>query len=253
MRTARATTTAVLLLALFTAAVAHGCGGSSPGLTFSSDRDTPVIAYSSYQAIAPVYNPGVPVTVVYPELVIRKNGPYDLKSAMLTRGQVSDMLEKLDELGFFRLKKEYRGAEPLAGGTTEKLSVELTSGTYAVSVEGGAGPPDWGDIVATVTNAKASGFREYVPLSLMLHASEAGEEGAGADVKPWPGDPADLGKAAAAPGFRLEGDRAATAWKAISASFSQGGSGEDTYWGAGGKVYRYVYATPLLPGIETGS
>lgn len=258
MRTVRATTTAALLLGLLCAPLAHGCGGGSPRLDFGSDPGVPVITYMSYKAIAPVYNPGVPVAVIYPGAAIRKDGPYDLKSAPLTRKRVSEILERLDDLGFFTLKKEYSHAEPLAGGTTEKLTVNLASGTYVVSVEGGAGPPDWDDIVATVIKAQASDFVEYVPLSLILHAGEADRMEAGAEARPWPGDPQDLARAAAGPpgasaGVELEGDRAAEAWKAISACFSEDGEGEETYWSAGGRLYRYVYAEPALPGVDPGT
>lgn len=248
----------VFLLAMLGASLVCGCGGESPRLTFNSDEDTPVIIYSSYKAIAPVYNSSVPVTVIYPAKVIQKREPYELESASLTSEQVSDTLKKLEEQGYFTLKKEYHRAEQIAGGTTEKLSVRLKSGTYMVSVEGGAGPSGWDDIVATVTNVKASNYRVYVPLSLTLHAREVEGTEAAAGTKPWPGDPADLAKAAAttggkAGGLELDGDWAATAWEAVSSSFSRGDAGEDTLWSAGGRFYRYVYAVPVLPGVKPGS
>lgn len=257
MRDVRVTIAMALIAALAAMFSPLGCSSKGRDLAFANERDTPVVTYSSHKAIAPVYNPSVPVSVIYPDRIIRKDGPYDLRSARMTREQVGAVLERLDELGFFDLKKEYRNAEPLAGGTTETVSVMLESGTYAVLVEGGAGPPGWNDIVDSVTNARASDFEEYVPLSLILHASEADAPGDGVEVKPWPGDPADLANAAevrdgSARGAALEGDRAAAAWAAVSSSFSEDGAGGETLWSAGDKVYLAVYATPVLPGVKTG-
>ncbi len=251
MRLRKVLRTAVLLL-LSLSLLAAGCGAGTD-LAYSTEPDAPVIVYSSYKAIAPIYNPGVPEDVIYGDgTLIRKRDPYVLLTGKLSQAEVQGILEELDEEGFFGLEESYTNKEPLAGGTTEKITVYLESGAHTVSVEGGTGPPGWGDIVASVAEAQPPDMQEYVPSSLTLFAREAGQVPEGARVDPWPGDPADLAQAASSQkGLVLEGDEAATAWKAVQEEFVASGGG-DSYWSAGGKVYTYVYATPILPGVEEG-
>ena len=245
---------AVVLAASYLAA---GCGGGGRDLSYSTDPEKPVITYSSYKAIAPVYNPGVPVVVIYGDgKLIKKEGSYDLTTGKLTDEQVSGILKTLEGEGYFELKETYASKEPLAGGTTEELDVDLDSGTQAVSVEGGAGPAGWDDMVAAVTDVKVSDVEEYVPPSITLFAQEAAEVPTDAEVRPWPGDAADLERAASAQvpaaAAKLNGEEAGFAWKAVQESFSADGGGSEAYWSAGGKVYTYVYATPIMPGMEEG-
>lgn len=243
------------------ATVVAGCGETQTDLGFARSDTTPVVIYTSYKAIAPVYNPDVPVVVIYGNgTVVKKDGPYTFRTGSMTGDQLTALLKKLDSAGFFAMNKQYRSGQALAGGTTDMLKVNLESGAHAVSVEGGAGPPGWGDIVAAVTNAKVSKSKEYVPLSITVFAREVGEVPPGANSIAWPGSPADLASAAAAPkGYKLEGAEAANAWKAITGAYNpqnsgtkvptgQSPAGEETYWSAGGKVYTYVYARPILPG-----
>ena len=231
---------------------ASGCGGKkAPSLSLPSSVETPVVNYSSYKAIAPVYNPDVPVVAIYSNgTMIKKEDPYKFTTGALSRDQVTSILESLQEKGFFGFKKEYEGSAAKPGGTTENLTVNLESGKYSVSVAGGMGPEGWNDIIDTVINAKASGVKDYVPSSIILYSKEEPQVPQGATVTPWPGQASDLAGAAAQDGQKLTGDSAALAWKTVQGAFANGGAGGDAYWTADGKTYTYVYARPELPGID---
>ena len=252
MRFARAFIISIAAILLAATLPASGCGGKkAPSLSFPSSGETPVINYSSYKAIAPVYNPDVPVVVIYPDgTMIKKQDPYDFTTGTLSRDQVTDILQSLQEDGFFGFKKEYGGGEAKPGGTTETLTVNVESGAYTVSVVGGSGPAGWNDIVHTVINAKPSKVEAYVPGSIILNSKEEPQVPQGAKVTPWPGQASDLAEAAAQDGQKLTGDSAALAWKTVQGAFSNGGAGSDIYWTAGDKTYTYVYARPELPGID---
>ena len=241
--------TAILLAAMLPAC---GCGGKkAPSLSFPSGGETPVINYSSYKAISPVYNPDVPVVVIYADgTMITKQGPYEFTTGTLSRDQLNEILESLRDAGFFGFKEEYGAGQAKAGGSTQTITVVLESGTYKVSVAGGAGPAGWSDIVDTVTGAKASAEKDFVPSSVILYSKEESQAPQGAAVVPWPGQASDLAGAVVQDGKQLEGDSAASAWKALQGVFAQGGAGSDTYWTADGKNYTYVYARPELPGVK---
>jgi len=231
---------------------ASGCGGKkAPSLSFPSSGETPVVNYSSYKAIAPVYNPDIPVVVIYSNgTMIKKEDPYKFTTGTLGGDQVTSILESLQEKGFFGFRKEYGGSAAKPGGTTENLTVNLESGKYSVSVAGGMGPEGWNDIIDTVINAKASAVKDYVPSSIILYSKEEPQVPQGATVTPWPGQASDLAGAAAQDGQKLTGDSAALAWKTVQGAFANGGAGGDAYWTAGDKTYTYVYARPALPGIN---
>jgi hypothetical protein len=234
-------------------ALAAGCGGKTrANMSFPTGAGTPVVTYWSYKAISPVYNPDVPVTVVYGDgTLIKKEDAYKLTRGTLTRQQMSGLLKTLQDKGFFDMKSEYNTEKPLPGGTTDTVSVTTTTETHQVSVEGGAGPAGWNGIISAVTGLQGAGTTEYVPESITLFAREAAQVPQGAAVNPWPGSPSDLaGAAAQDAGLGLNGAAAGTAWSAVQSSFSQNSSGEDAYWSAGGKTYTFVYASPLLPGIK---
>jgi hypothetical protein len=252
MRFARASVIFITAILLAATLPATGCGGKkTPSLSFPSSGETPVINYSSYQAIAPVYNPDVPVVVIYPDgTMIKKQGPYEFTTGTLTRDQITGILESLENAGFFGFKSDYGGGESKPGGATEKLVVNLDSGTYAVSVAGGAGPAGWNDILNTITGAKASAEKDYVPSSIMLYSKEESQVPQGAVVTAWPGQASDLAEAAAQDGQKLTGESAASAWKTLQGVYSEGGTGSETYWTADGKTYTYVYARPELAGVE---
>jgi hypothetical protein len=191
------------------------------------------------------------VVVIYPDgTKITKNGPYELTTGKLTRDQITEILESLKDAGFFEFKEEYGAGQAKAGGSTQTLTVVLEGGTYKVSVTGGAGPAGWSGIVDTVTGAKASAEKDFVPSSVILYSKEESQVPEGAAVAPWPGQASDLAGAAAQDGKRLEGESAASAWKALQGVYAEGGPGSDAYWTVGGKTYTYVYARPELPGVE---
>ena len=252
MRFAKALVIFITAILLAATLPASGCGGKkAPSLSFPSSGGTPVVNYSSYKAIAPVYNPDVPVVVIYPAgTMIKKEDPYEFTTGTLSRDQVTSILESLQEKGFFGFKKEYGGGEAKPGGTTETITVNLESGKYSVSVAGGVGPEGWNDIIDTVMNAKASGVKDYVPGSIILYSKEGPQVPQGAAVTPWTGQASDLAGAAAQDGQKLTGDSAVMAWKTVQGAFANGGAGGDAYWTADGKTYTYVYARPELPGIS---
>jgi hypothetical protein len=256
-------TSSIVMVVLMALLLASGCGGKTQsgktangkaesGVSFPATADEPVVTYTSYKAIAPVYNPDVPVTVIYGDgTVIKKEDPYRFTTGTLSPQQMEELLKTLEEGGFFELESEYKNEVPLAGGTTDTVTVVTSDGTHEVSAEGGAGPPGWDDMLTAITGVKASDESEYVPSSIALFAREATEVPQGAAVQPWPGDSSELAAAASADaGTRLNGEEAGTAWKAVQSSFSQNSSGEGAYWSAGDKTYTYVYASPILPGIE---
>jgi hypothetical protein len=246
-RTLTSSIVAMVLVALLTAS---GCGGKTDsGMTFPSTPGKPVVTYTSYKAIAPAYNPDVPVAVIYGDgAVIKKEDPYKLTTGALSSQQMSDLLKTLKDRGFFEMKSEYKNKVPLAGGTTDTVTVVTSSGTHEVSAEDGAGPPGWGDILAAITGVEAPDMKEYIPSSITLFAREATDVPQGAAVEPWPAGPPDLAAAAAAAaGLGLNGDSAGGAWRAVQSSFARNGSGEEAYWISGGKTYTYVYANPILP------
>jgi hypothetical protein len=229
---------------------ASGCGGKkAPPLDLPSGAQTPVIVYSSYQAIAPVYNPDVPVVVIYPDgTMIKKEEPYLFNTGTLSSEQLNGILKSLADAGFFGYKKEYGAGQAKPGGATETLTVNLESGEYTVSVAGGTGPAGWNEIVDTVTGARPSEESEYIPGTIVLYAKEAPQVPQGATVMAWPGD---LAGAAAEDGQELSGDAAALAWRAVQGVYAGGGAGSETYWkSSDGKTYTYVYARPELPGVE---
>lgn len=236
----------VVVLAAFSLLVVSGCGdGGSVDLAFDSSPDNAVVLLETSQAIAPIYNPDAPVAITYGDGThIQKKGPYEFMEGELSGG-VESQLDKLDELGFFKLKESYEG-EPLAGGTTDTLTVNLSDKSYTVTVIGSYGPPNWDEIKTAVTEPAVTGEKEYMPEGITLFAKQAdGPEG---QVEEWPGNPEDLSEAAASSdGVRLEGEEAATAWKAVSDSMAAGG---DMVFKAGDSYYTYVYASPMFPGVS---
>lgn len=255
MNSIRATGFAALALAavLVATAALPGCG-SKVALDFNTSSNVPVVTYYARKAIAPVYNPDAPVAIVYGDgTLVKKDDSYKFTTGTLEE-EVSLMLTELQNDGFFNLNPEYKG-EPLAGGTTEQMIVALTAKTYYVTVESGAAPANWDEMVKLVTDARITGAREYIPPVVWLLANVATDVPAGANVQPWPGNPQDLEKASAMldgtdkRGVTLEGEAATTAWLAIQQTFDTSG-GSDAYWSADGNTYTYVYAVPLFPGVH---
>ena len=248
MRKTAFTMPAVLMLLL--ALMLTGCG-KSVKLEYLAEPDNPVIVYYSYQAVSPVYNPGAPVAVIYGDGTrIYKKGAYQFTAGALSGGGVAGVLGELDHLGFFGLKKRYSG-QPKPGSATQTMAVYLGAGSdtslHSVTIEAGAAPANWEEMVAAVTRAQVKGLKDYVPETLVLHANLATETPAGTKVVEWPGNVEDLEKAseADAKGFEIKGGQAAIAWKALR----EEATGE-TYWKAGDKVYTFVYAQPVFPGIK---
>jgi hypothetical protein len=252
MRLAKTLVISIIAVLLASVLSASGCGGkNAPSLSFPSSGETPVIVYSSYQAIAPVYNPDVPVVVIYPDgTMIKKQDPYQFTTGMLSRDEITGILQSMADAGFFGFKKEYSGGEAKPGGTTETMTVNLDSGTYKVSAVGGSAPSGWNEIVETVTGAEPSAVKDYVPETIILYSKEAPQVPQGAVVTPWPGQASDLAGATAENGQKMTGDSAASAWKTLQGAYASGGAGSETYWTAGGKTYTYVYGRPVLPGVE---
>ena len=232
---------AVVVVLGVAAASGLGCGAAKPSLSFNASAGNPVVVYKTFQAIAPVYNPTVPQVVVYGDgTVIKKEDAYKLTTGMAS---VPDLLKDLSEDGFFGLKQDYQG-KPLPGGVTATMIVNLEDKSYKVTVAPNSAPSNWHAVVGVVKGVKTTGSKEYVPEKVRLFANAEGEAQPG-NVVPWPGGAQELETAAAAKnGVVLAGDAAGTAWKAIAKE------GVDVSWQAGGKVYTYVYALPLLPGIQ---
>lgn len=224
-----------------------GCGSPTVDLGHSNSDVTPVVTFYEYQAIAPIYNPNAPVTIIYGDgTSIEKKGPYEFTSGKLAGEGLDAVLQKLYDEGFFSLDEEYAG-EQLAGGVTETLEVTLSEKAYGVTAQGGQGPAGWDKIVSTVTDLDTSGSKEYVPNTIMLFANAEPGVPSAPNVMEWPGVSQDLAKASEEPGGqKLEGEAANVAWKAIQESMK-----EDTEvtWKANGNFYTYVYAVPVFPGI----
>lgn len=237
-----------MLSIVVVAAMVVGCGKAEVDLSFDESPTNPVITYYIYKAIAPIYNPTVPVTIVYGDgTVISKQGPYEFTQGKLGSGGVEGLLEQLESEGFFGLKSEYEG-EPLEGGATDELTVRLKEKTYDVTVQGGAGPATWNDIVKTVTDVQTADATEAVPPAVRLFATAAEGAPSAQTVMEWPGSSDDLEKASTSgsEGYRLEGPEAEAAWKAVQGTSEEGG---EVFWKAGDKFYYYVYAVPLFAGV----
>lgn len=262
---------ALALLLLVAVAAAAGCGnkeeprkktqpeeekktGGVSGLAYDSSPDNPVIIYRTSQAIAPVYNPDAPKVIIFGDgTYVRKEGPYTFSASELDDG-VEGVLDALEEAGFYGLDEEYPTEEPLAGGTTEYLTVNLLDESYTVTVESGADPPpEWSEIVEIVQSAPATEIGEYIPDEVVLYANEADETPGGSTEREWPGDPSELAEASSAggedeSGVTLEGEGAHLAWETIQVAFEADEG--NTVWSAGGSLYTYVYATPVFPGVD---
>jgi len=233
----------ILILVLLI--ISQGCG-KSIDLSFNESPKVPIVIYYKSQAIAPVYNPNVPVAVLYGDgKIIVKESAYDYYSGKASGG-VSSVLEAFSKAGFFDFKPEYKG-EPRVGGATEMLTVNLKAMTKRVVVEAGQEPSSWHEITALLTDGKISGKHEWIPSSITLFAREKAGTAEGATA--WPGKGQELENAskAGSDGLYLQGEDARVAWTAIRDSFKEKGS--DTIWIEGGKTYTYVYASPHIPGI----
>lgn len=248
----------ILGIAGIAAAVAFGtllsgCGQARPDLSYDHSAQAPVIIYAETSVISPLYNPDVPVVVVYGDgRVISKGGPYQLTTASL-QGSVDDLLGTLANEGFFGLKDVYEG-EPLAGGTTSVLKVNLQSGECEATVrDQRSQPARWQDMVNTVKNATTVGAAEYIPARITLFAGIATDIPVSVTSLPWPGGAQDLVNAANNPGTGtvVEGGGAAAAWAAIrqGEQIMETRHEADVYWQAGGTIYTFVYAHPELPGM----
>ncbi len=100
------------------AVLAAGCGQTRPDLTYDSSKQVPVIVYTETSAISPVYNPDVPVVVIYGDgTVIKKEGPYRLTTASL-QGSLGELLGTLSDESFFGLKDVYE-ANPGKGAVLD--------------------------------------------------------------------------------------------------------------------------------------
>ncbi|MBN1288007.1 MAG: hypothetical protein JXA49_00025 [Actinobacteria bacterium] len=224
-----------------------GCGGAKTDLTYDKSGSKPVVVYRTYQAIAPIYNPDAPQIIVYGDgSVIEKKGPYEYTGGMLESGGVDALLRELESEGYFSLKQDYSSGEPVAGGVTETVTVNLSTKDYEVNVENGSDPSGWENIVSAVTGLDVSGAEAYTPPGVVLFAGEEADPG-NREILKWPGGAEDLADAAAGEGFKLEGDSAAAAWKAVGESFERE---DEIVWEGGGKYYSYVYASPVFPGVS---
>lgn len=228
-------------------------GGESE-LAYDDSPENPVVIYRTSQAIAPVYNPDAPKVIIFGDgTLVKKEGPYTFSASELDDG-VQGVLDALEKKGFYELDEEYPTEEPLAGGTTEYLTVNLADSSHTVTVESGATPPSsWSDIKDLVESPPSTEIGEYVPDEVVLYANPVTEQPGGSTERQWPGDPSELAGASSESDTqkadaRLEGESANTAWEAVQEAFEEDGG--DTVWNAGGKLYTYVYATPVFPGVE---
>ncbi|MBN2169069.1 MAG: hypothetical protein JW738_07480 [Actinobacteria bacterium] len=223
-----------------------GCGGEKTDLSYNDSGSQPVVVYRTSQAIAPIYNPYAPQVIIYGDgAVIQKKGPYKYTKGRLGSGGVDKVLSDLDTEGFFGLKESYESKEPLEGGITETVTVNLTDREYEVSAADNAGPSGWDEIVGSITGLDVEGSEDYIPPGVVLYAKEEADP-SGKEILTWPGDAGDLANATAEKGYDLEGDSAVTAWNAVSESFEKE---DEIVWEGGGKYYSYVYCSPVFPGV----
>lgn len=245
----------VVALAGVTAVAAGlaGCGSAKPSLTYNASPTAPVVVYTSTSAIAPVYNPLAPVVIIYGDgTKVTKEDSYKFTQGKLT-GEVPAVLDKLAADGFFGLGKDYTSAEQ-PGGAVQTITVTLSDRTKQVAAAGGSAPPQWQSMVKALTDAPTVSSSAYVPSTIVLYASpDEGGPGSGATVLPWPAGAGDLSAATATSGTQLKGEQltgeqAKAAWLAIAEQFPQGQG--DTVWSYNGKLYTYVYAAPVFPGVQ---
>lgn len=237
-------TISILICSLMAISILCGCGGEKVDLSYDDSGSQPVIVYGTTQAIAPIYNPDAPQVIIYGDgTVIQKKGPYEYSKGRLESGGVEKILEELDSEGFFGLKESYESDEPLAGGITETVTVNLTNEEYEVSATDNAGPDGWDKMVSSITGLDVEGAEDYIPPGVVLYANEEADP-SGKEILTWPGSAEDLANATAEKGYDLEGDSAATAWKAVSDTFERE---DEIVWEGGGKYYSYVYCSPVFP------
>ena len=237
---------AVALILAAALVIAAGCGTSGPSLTYNKSAKNPVIVFRNLQALAPLYNPVAPVAVYYGDgTVVLKKDSYSYQSGKLPEGGLDETLKTISGQGFFQMKSKYSGA-PIAGGITSVLRVNLTEKTYEVTVESGAGPKGWNEIVSAVKKPQLPKTSVYYPPTVHLHATPFVSAG-GATVKNWPAHAGDLSAVGKAPhGSKISGDEAENAWKAIGGTVK---SKAEVFWRYKDNLYGNVYAAPIFTGV----
>ena len=240
-----------LILSAVLVAALGGCGGGTVTIKFNTGIDKPVVVLTESRALSPALNPGAPETIIYGNgLIVQKKGPYSYTAGLSNGADVKSILRKLQDQGFFGLKSEYKSGQPVAGGATAALTVNTTDKTYEVTVEAGAKPAGWDDIVSTVRSAETPDMKPYNPSKIRLYAAEATGVPASANVEDWPGLRDELKNAAAAgsKGYEVQMELAISIWVGLQAAFEQGNF-QEIYWKTNdGRTYTAVYAFPIFPG-----
>lgn len=238
---------ATVIILIAASMIAAGCGVSGPDLIFNRSAKNPVMVLRTLQALAPLYNPNAPAAVYYGDgTVVLKKDSYSYQSGKLAEGGIDDTLKTISDNGFFQMKSKYTGA-PVPGGKTSVLQVKLKEKSYEVTVESGAGPKGWNEIMTAVTKPELPKTSTYYPPTVHLHATPFGAAEEGVTVKNWPADAGDLAAVGESPkGLNISGDKAENAWKAI------GGAVKGTavvLWRYKDDLYGNVYAAPIFTGV----
>jgi len=237
--------TAIILMAAMV--IAAGCGTSGPSLTYDKSAKNPVIILRYQQALAPLYNPNAPAAIYYGDgTVVLKKGPYSYLSGKLAEGGIDDTLKTVSDNGYFQMETKYSGT-PTPGSKTSVLKVNLTEKSYEVTVESGASPKGWDEIMTAVTKPDLPKTTAYYPPSVHLHATPFGAVEAGVTVKNWPTDAGDLAAVGkSSNGLKISGDEAENAWKAIGGAVK---STKEVFWRYKSNLYGNVYAAPIFTGV----
>jgi hypothetical protein len=241
------TVAAAAVVLITVSMIAAGCGVSGPDLIFNRSAKNPVIVLRYAQALAPLYNPNAPAAIYYGDgTVVLKKDSYSYTSGKLAEGGLDETLKKISDQGFFEMKSKYTGA-PVPGGKTSVLQVKLKEKSYEVTVESGAGPKGWNEIMTAVTKPELPKTSTYYPPAVHLHATPFGAAEEGTTVKNWPSNAGDLAKVGDAPrGSKISGNEAENAWKAI------GGTVKGTatiLWRYKEDLFGNVYAAPIFTGV----
>jgi hypothetical protein len=239
-----------LLIAVLLIVGLCGCKGEV-SLDYETAADKPLVIMIRYQPVSPVYNPDSPEAILYGNGdVIHREGPYSYQFGVLSPDQVQGMLDTLDGLGFFSLESNYQASEPLMGGITETVIVNLASESKKVTAQSGAEPPNWNQIIRAVEDIKPEESAGYAPSRVRLFAATTQPPDDASGVLEWQIDETLMKAAnAGSRGLELEGEQASSAWKAIGEAL-EAGPGHETVWRESDRYYGSVYASPIFPGLS---
>jgi hypothetical protein len=137
----------------------------------------------------------------------------------LTQPEMTDLLTKISDAGFFGWATSYQPKFQVYDAGTTTLSVNLTSHSQSVSEYAGEGAPQkYHELLAYLSGGAGASGADFAPTTGYLTAF-AGQPASGQAPYHWPNVSLgyDLDKAAS--GMYIEGEALQFAWRAVNESY----------------------------------